>query len=335
MMRWIHLIPRLPPPVCGVADYARCLSGALQTRGMDSALVPFKAEADWREVLLAETSKRESETVWLLHYSGYGYAKRGAPVALLRSLQALRRQCPEARLVTMFHELYAGGAPWTSAFWFSLLQKQVAARLARMSDAVVTNRQASAQWLRAHLPAGAEVTVLPVFSNFGEDAAPPPPMERPARLLIFGGGPARAADFWPQVETVMRKLSLAELVVVSHPMDVPESLRARFAVRLTGVLEPEAMAAELRSARCGMLDYNPDFLGKSGVLAACAAHGVVPVMARGQGVISEGLTEGRHFFSAAKLESSADLESVQHGLREWYDPHSLEMTAREYERMAK
>lgn len=302
---------------------------------MDSALVPFKAESDWRQVMLTETLKQENETMWLLHYSGYGYAKRGAPVALLRTLQTLRHQCPQARLVTMFHELFAGGPPWTSAFWFSLLQKQVAARLAQMSDAVVTNRQASAQWLRSHLSEGAEVTVLPVFSNFGEDAAPLPPMQRPARLLLFGGGPARAADFWPQVETVMRKLTLTELVVVSHPLAVPESLITRFSVRQTGVLEPEAMAAELRSARCGVLDYNPDFLGKSGVLAAYAAHGVVPVLTRGQGVISEGLTERRHFFSSAKLDASAGLDGVQSALREWYGPHSLEMTAREYERVAK
>lgn len=334
-MRWLHLIPRLPPPVCGVADYARCLSGALQARGMDSALVPFKSETDWREVMLAASRESSSERVWVLHYSGYGYAKRGAPLGLLRSMREMRRECPQARLVTMFHELFAGGAPWTSAFWFSLLQRHVAAELARLSDAAVTNRRDSALWLRKHLTNNAQIKALPVFSNFGEDATPKSPMARPARLLVFGGGPARRPDFWLQVESAMTQLSLSELVLVSHPLTVPESVHARFAVRQTGVLEPAAMAEELRSARCGILDYNPDYLGKSGVLAAYAAHGVVPVLTQGQGVISEGLTEGRHFFATGNLGATHDLEGVQNGLREWYAPHSLEMTVREYVRVAQ
>lgn len=333
-MRWLHLIPRQPPPVCGVADYARCLSGAFQTRGMGSALVPFKSEADWREVMLAASRESTDNMIWVLHYSGYGYAKRGAPLGLLRSMREMRRERPQTRLVTMFHELFAGGAPWTSAFWFSMLQRHAAAGLARLSDAAVTNRRDSAVWLRKHLTKNADVSALPVFSNFGEDAAPKLPMARPARLMAFGGGPARRPDFWLQVEAAMNQLSLSELVMVSHPITVPESIRARFVVRQTGVLEPAAMAEELRSSRCGILDYNPDYLGKSGVLAAYAAHGVVPVLTQGHGVISEGLTEGRHFLSTADLKSTHDLEGVQNRLREWYAPHSLEMTAREYVRVA-
>jgi hypothetical protein len=265
---------------------------------------------------------------WLLHYSGYGYAKRGAPLGLLRELRRLRRDCPGVRLLTMFHELYAGGPPWTSAFWMSPLQRHVAAGLARLSDAVFTNREASGQWLRARLPAS--VTVRPVFSNFGEWADPALPAARPARLLLFGGGPPRPEGFWPQVEAAMERLQLKELVVVSHPLDVPAALPARVAVRQTGLLEPEAMAEELRAARCGVLEYNPDFLGKSGVLAAYAAFGVVPLLTRGRGRLSEGLEEGRHFLAPADLGQGGELATVQKELRRWYDGHSLRATAEAY-----
>jgi len=326
---FFQLIPRLPPPVCGVGDHARRLATALEARGVESVLVPYHGEADWRQVLRSSV-KTDGPVTWLVHYSGYGYAKRGAPLALLRELRRLRRDCPGVRLLTMFHELYASGPPWTSAFWLSPLQRQVAAGLACLSDAVFTNRQASGEWLRARLPAAVPVTVRPVFSNFGEWADPTPPAARPARLLLFGGGPPRTQGFWPQVEAAMERLQLPELVVVSHALDVPAALAARVAVRQTGVLEPEAMAEELRAARCGGLEYNPDFLGKSGVLAAYAAFGVVPLLTRGRGRLSEGLEEGRHFLSPVDLGQGADLANVQTELRHWYEGHSIEASAEAY-----
>ncbi len=326
-MLFFQLIPRLPPPVCGVGDHARLLAAAVHELGVESVLVPYHAETDWRQVLRS-SAKTNGPVTWLLHYSGYGYARRGAPLGLLRELRRLRRECPGVRVLTMFHELYAGGPPWTSAFWLSPLQRQVAAGLARLSDAVFTNRQASADWLRARV--SVPVTVRPVFSNFGESVDPLAPAARPARLLLFGGGPPRPADFWPQVEAAMTQLQLNELVVVSHPLEVPASLARRVAVRQTGVLEPEAMAEELRAARCGVLEYNPDFLGKSGVLAAYAAFGVVPLLTRGRGRLSEGLEEGRHFLSPADLGQGAELATVQKELRRWYEGHSLQATAAAY-----
>lgn len=326
-MVFFQLIPRLPPPVCGVGDHARGLATALAAQGVESVLVPYQAATDWRQVLRRSATQAGAVT-WLVHYSGYGYARRGAPLGLLRELRRLRRECPGVRLLTMFHELYAGGPPWTSAFWLSPLQRHVAAGLARLSDAVFTNREASAEWLRARV--SVPVTVRPVFSNFGESVDPLPPTARPARLLLFGGGPPRPADFWPQVETAMQRLQLSELVVVSHPLEVPASLAARHAVRQTGVLEPEAMAEELRAARCGVLEYNPDFLGKSGVLAAYAAFGVVPLLTRGRARLSEGLEEGRHYLAAAAVGQGRELATVQTELRRWYEGHSLQATARAY-----
>lgn len=333
-MTWFHLIPRLPPPVCGVADYARCLAQALEPHGHTSVLVPVQGPGDWRERLESAARPRKP-VLWLLHYSGYGYARRGAPLHLAGELARLRRTYPQVRMVTMFHELYATGAPISSAFWVSFLQRHVAARLARLSDAVVTNRHDSAQWLKRQLPQSAEIKVLPVFSNFGEEASPMPSMQRPARMVLFGGGPSRDAAFWRQTELAMSALGLDELVVVSRELEVPEAMSIRFTVRQTGVLEPDAMAEVLRACRCGVLDYNPDFLGKSGVLAAYAAFGVVPLLTRGRQEISEGLVEGRHFVSAQAVPSSTHLAHVQKELHGWYTGHSQAATAVVYAKLAE
>lgn len=326
----LQLVPRLPPPVCGVGDHAQRLVTGFEAQGVRSVVVPYQGEADWQQVLWQATTEAGGEVIWLVHYSGYGYAKRGAPLALLLALQRLLRDYPRVRLLTMFHELYAEGPPWTSAFWLSPLQRLVAAGLAQLSDAVFTNREASGAWLRSHLPATVPVTVKPVFSNFGEDQVPQPPEARPARLLLFGGGPARAQDFWAQVQSAMERLQLTELVVVSHPLEVPAELVSRDAVRQTGVLSAEAMADELRAARCGVLEYNPDFLGKSGVLAAYAAFGVVPLLTKGRGRLSEGLEEGRHYLAAGDVGQGIELVAVQAGLRGWYEGHSLAGTVQAY-----
>lgn len=332
-MTWVHLIPRLPPPVCGVADYARCLAQAVEPHGHTSVLVPVHDPGDWRE-RLESAALTQKPALWLLHYSGYGYARRGAPLHLAGELARLRKKYPQVRMLTMFHELYATGSPLSSAFWVSFLQRHVAARLARLSDAVVTNRHDSALWLQRQLPQRVEIEVLPVFSNFGEEVSPAPPMQRPARLVLFGGGPARDAAFWRQTELAMSALGLDELVVVSRELEIPAAVSARFAVRQTGVLEPDAMAEVLRECRCGLLDYNPDFLGKSGVLAAYAAFGVVPLLTRGRHEISEGLVEGRHFVSAQAVPSSAHLAHVQQELRGWYAGHSQAATAAVYAKLA-
>ncbi|MFZ4728709.1 MAG: glycosyltransferase family 1 protein, partial [Pseudanabaena sp.] len=67
----------------------------------------------------------------LLHYVGYGYAKRGCPVWLVDGIQRWKNLYPDRLLVTMFHELHASGTPpWTSSFWLSPLQKNLVTRLA-------------------------------------------------------------------------------------------------------------------------------------------------------------------------------------------------------------
>jgi hypothetical protein len=66
----------------------------------------------------------------------------------------------------MFHELYAFGPPWTSSFWLSALQKNLAMRLARLSDRILTSRQNYAKSLY-DLSSGkhTQIPTLPVFST--------------------------------------------------------------------------------------------------------------------------------------------------------------------------
>src|SRR5207244_7950676 len=113
--------------------------------GCDTVFAAFKTssdeKADGYEVLsldrLLDEPFRDFDHV-LLHYVNYGFQKRGVPFRLLSILRALRRQ-HRNKLVTIFHELYASGPPWTSAFWLRPVQIHLAKSVACLSDECIVS----------------------------------------------------------------------------------------------------------------------------------------------------------------------------------------------------
>src|SRR6185369_6537543 len=61
----------------------------------------------------------------ILHYVNYGYQARGVPFELRAYVKKLRAQM-RGRWITVFHELYASGPPWSSAFWLRPFQVRIA-----------------------------------------------------------------------------------------------------------------------------------------------------------------------------------------------------------------
>src|SRR5258708_4405092 len=148
MTRIIQIVPRLPPSISGVGDYAFLLAGELRrAHGIETTFVV--GDPDWKnaenlkaemlktefeldgfkvfcvnerraEELLRLLSQPETPSTVLLQYVGYGFEKRGCPAWLVNALREWKHgAASEIRaLVTMFHELYARrGAVWTSSFW--------------------------------------------------------------------------------------------------------------------------------------------------------------------------------------------------------------------------
>ncbi len=351
MMSIVHLVPRLPPPVCGVGDYSLRLGAQLEAgHGIRSHFMTaddvkratgsgggVDAAAQNLEACLKAHHCAGQPMTLLLEYSGYGYAKRGAPVWLARAVKKLRLQVPSLRVVSMFHELFATGAPTSSAFWTSLIQRWVAATVAKSSDEVVTNRQPSAQWLSRHTRQRGPVHVRPVFSNFGEPQEVGPPDQRLPQLLAFGRGGGYSAQVWSDLASSMTALKVGKLVMVSHPVPIPDAFRSRFSVEILGELDAGAMSQVLSASRFGLLDYNPDFLGKSGILAAYAAHGVLPLFSLGAGDLPDGLRQSVHYLNMQGVQSdgaTADLcQEIQQSLGSWYAPHAVKPTAEMYSRL--
>jgi hypothetical protein len=114
---FIQIVPRRSQS-CGVSDYASRLAIAINDlHAVSSRVRNFSIR---EQPLLANFpiySQAPHSLALLLHYSGYGYAKRGAPFWLLRAMRHFRCEHPSVPWMTMFHEVAASGPINTSAFW--------------------------------------------------------------------------------------------------------------------------------------------------------------------------------------------------------------------------
>ena len=345
----LTVTPRLPPPPEGVGSYALALARSLEARhGLKThyfvptdhaeaaaqAGLPVTALPPEGPALAAALEAAGGETA-LVHYANYGYAARGCPTWLVDGLKTWQRAAPGRKLVTMFHELWATGPPWTSSFWFSPVQKKLAGRLARASAAAVTSLDLYAEHL-SHFLGERRARVMPVFSTVGELEAPTPLPEREPRLVIFGGRGARQRAFTALaalVESSCRRLGLVEVLDIGPTLSSPPKL-PETPVRSLGVLEPTEVGAVLGRCRAAFVAYPPSFLSKSTIFAAYAAHGVLPICAwdgeEPQAAVElSPLADGRHFWDPRRegAPETAHLTDIAATTHAWYWEHRLERQA--------
>jgi hypothetical protein len=315
------IVQLVAPGTGGVRDYAE----RLQRCWHGSHLVAMDAAAARAQPLSDRLRQVPGEGVALLvHFSGYGYQRRGLCFWLLREIEQARSLLGgRLHVVTMFHELYAFGPPWRSAFWLCPAQVRIAARLARLSDRRWTNSEHHATWLRRQ----GDVEVWPVFSNVGEPVTLTPHGMRLPQLVVFGSMPTRgrALAHLPRIAATLRRLGIA--TVVEAGPGAPAS-PASPAHRFVGRLEACALGELLDGSAFALIDYPPRHLGKSSVFAAYLAHGNVVLNTAASGGNGDGLVVGRHYVDLqAALPAGPDLPRIAGEGWHWYQSHRLDVQA--------
>jgi hypothetical protein len=350
MIRLIHIAPELPPTVGGVADYTALLSHRL-VEVSDGAMEPVlvhagkkpaedieaefpvvdlsgqcsaSALADAVRRLARETAKR---AVVLLEYSGYGFAKRGAPLWLSR---ALSRVCGEggAPLITIFHEISASGAVWTSAFWLSPVQRWLSRTLLRHSDAVLVNRPSGETQLSSWANSPGNVSFYPVFSNVGEPDSYRPLAERYPCAVLFGGASEKERLYSRSgaLRRIFEENGIHRLVDVGPPPDsVPEMGVSHDVV---GVQPSETVSQHLRNARLGFAHRRLDLLTKSGVVAAYLSHGVPPVVLPNGSVETAPVLSRRTHYATLEdaVSEPTDWDAMSRQGNDWYQNNAHSRT---------
>jgi hypothetical protein len=320
----------VPPSSGGVRDYADIIASGLREMGHTAGVFAWRKE----DIGAIDQQITLSDCIYV-QYSGYGYAKRGAPLWMI---SALRRRRPRIkRLGVFFHELYASGPPWSSAFWLSPVQQQVAAELVKMADFWLTSREHAAQWLSPH-SRGVPSAVLPVFSNVGELQAPC--RKRRNKVVVFGGSSRREKTYAALNSKLFRwaeqnKLEIHDAGPALKNAALSAQLRDNN-VTVHGKLEKEALTKLLSNSMFGVLAYPVEFAAKSGVFAAYAAHGLATILATSSQARSDGLTSHIEYLPAIDLDNSALLAANATGAAalSWYKQHSIDVQVRQLFQLA-
>jgi hypothetical protein len=326
------IVQVVPPGHGGVRDHASVLQSLWQRAGLEAQTIELDLYTASTRSLGQRLQDLQDDSAQpcalLLHFSGYGYHRRGLCRWLLLELQAAQGLLgPRLRVVTLFHELFASGPPWRSAFWLGHWQANIARHLARLSDAVVTNSEHHAAWLRRLVAATERVHVQPVFSNIGEPAVVRAVRERTGGLVIFGSASTRdrALQRLPAYAAALHDLGVTGIVEVG-PGAPASSLKVDFVHTYLGRLLEAEIGALLQTCRYGLIDYPSVHLGKSGVFAAYAAHGCVVLNTALPGPDADGLLAGRHYISLPRAASRAHGDAADQtsaaALRSWYAGHT-------------
>jgi hypothetical protein len=320
--RVISIVPRLPPSIDGVGDYALSTARALKQQfGIetefivcdplwqgDRTLEGFKINAlsarNSGELakLLQDLTKNPS--IVLLHMSGYGYAKWAVCNWLVEGLRQWKYAQPQSQLVTMFHELYnCMGWPWQHNFWVSYPQKRIAENLARLSDRCITTCEKYAlELVSLSNSKHQDVQFLPVVSTVGEPESVQLLVDRSPQMVVFGlGGRASAYQkFLPMVEEVCLQLGIQRIVDIGTPTGLDFPRLTKIPIIEMGRLSALDVSKILSESVFGWLSYDVDRLGKSSVYSAYAAHGLVPII-NAENKSSQGKTYSQPFLSPASF----------------------------------
>ena len=336
-MRIVQIVPRIAPSKCGVGDHALALARKLRSNEQIETTFVSCAPGDPKPNesvqgfdvihLRSQTSQALNEAIELsgcqkivLHYSGYGYSLRGAPFWLASGLSG---SC--LRVVTMFHELYASGPVTSSAFWLSPAMRWIARRLARLSSSVITNREESAMWLRG------DVSVLPVFSNFGESSSLKPFDSRMPWLLSFPYQAVDTGNYWRELQQSAVELGVKKIFTLGASRQIANTGLNQIETEDWGIRSGEEIKRLMVDCRFGALSYNPRFLGKSSIFASFATHGLCTVLLEYPLTkLGDGLSPDRHVVSPGRLNGIKALSSVGQSAYEWYQTHSLAAAAKLY-----
>lgn len=355
MVSVVCLVPRLPPATDGVGDYALNLARQLlQEHDIQTHFIvcdytwtgakqidnfPISQLSISTPQALSSLLLEVRANIILLHYVGYGYAKRGCPSWLIDGLKNWCTIGSHRKLVTMFHEVYAAGnPPWTSSFWLFWLQKKLATDLVRLSDRILTNKQRYAKIL-FELSSGKhrDIAVMPVFSNIGEPEHIRPLLERQPLLVIFGGKSKRTkaySESGSKIKALCQKLEIEKIIDIGPSIELSLSDLDGVSIKEMGKLPTEEIGQIFSDCRVGFLDYNPDFLAKSGIFAAYCAYGMLPVNAWSGGSSIDGIESGRHYWIAREhyrnTDSPNQIQAIADNARTWYQTHSLPLQAQTF-----
>ena len=303
-MRISVLTPKLPPAVCGIADHGFLLGEALERLGAEAQyLAPChgtnacrgKDAGSWdgtADGLHSAIQQHEADVLWI-QYSGYGYSKKGIPVALARAIEQVAKARSRPLIVACMHETHASrtGLGWRAPI-IQPLQISVARRIVRAADLVFAAAAINVERCIHEYGAPREmVELLPIASNLPniEISADERRQFRERLGLSAGSRVAVTFGLWSsqiraitlfenELQSALQRGCIEHIVAIGGEttpsrMDAVSDSAKVFNGRMS-VLGPASAVDVARVLGCcdiGLVPTPRDYLRKSGAAAAFAA----------------------------------------------------------------
>jgi hypothetical protein len=347
----LQIVPQLPGTLDGVGDYALNLAKALLAEHAVTTVFAVAQETtvaskDGFQVIsglnqcAVDSMARECDHV-ILHYVNYGYQARGIPFHLRRFARQLREKL-RGRWLTTFHELYASGPPWKSAFCLRPLQVKIARDVINISDACFVSNRTIENEIHAY-DSAKKIYLAPVISNFGEPELTDFTASSSKQWAICGGTAlvARSLFSFQQIQHAIPAAFVPEQLQVIGGRDeratraLIESLNGGtrgLSCNYHPEVSAECASELLRHCSFAWLDYFgtgkmwPEMILKSGAFAACCAHGVVPVLSHQEDTfaVDGDPFPGPYFITpgAVNFPPLDSLRATREKIYAWYQAHA-------------
>jgi hypothetical protein len=344
----ISIVPRLPPIVDGVGDYASLLAISLKinfcistqfiacdpqkpVEAGNDKLSPIQLPDRTAPALLAILEQYGELDTILLHYVGYGYAKRGCPVWLVEALKKWRSFKNNRRLIIIFHEVYAtSSSPWNSQFWTSPLQQKIAKDLVRICDRAITSNQIFANLITNFDPQRFnQIPIIPVFSNIGEPTDLLPLNQRQPWLVTFGNASLRQRIYThhlDQLTDICHQLGIQEIYDIGANSTEIVRQVPQVKVNSMGILPATQISEIFSLAQVGFINSPVKYVGKSTIFAAYCAHKLLSVFpTENIDNNQDGIELGQHYWS---IQDGKEIDlylaqTIANNAYQWYWQHSL------------
>lgn len=350
----LHILPFRSHQSDGIGDYAVTIAKALfDGQGINSHFIVARPDettaavddgfqstalhiCDAASLRVALASAPEPAAL-IIHVSGYGYSRFGAPFWLSKAIATwARQQIKPVPIIGVFHELFTYGRPWNRRFWYGLWQKRFIRKMSLLCDHSITSTSDYGHWLERHCTLRTPPKTMPVVSTVGELQLDLGKAARANHLAIFARGDAADlvySQWLPQIEQVVRNNAIDKIIDIGARSAAPPAEVGDAKLTACGRVSAAQASELLQTCRFGFLAYQHMPLAKSTIFAAYAAHGVVPLCAIDDVLSQDGLVAGRNFVHVSPMSNAAPITrdkeiALRDAIVDWYAVHNSAAQAR-------
>jgi hypothetical protein len=344
---FIQIVPRLPPHICGIGDYAvTAAKNILEHYQIPTVFIktdsnfPGEETTEGFKVIelnthssqallsaLAEANPKQDNPEWiLLQYEFYQFHSKGCPVWLIDGLKKWKQGGKHRKIAIMFHELYTYTIPRRREILLRPYQMHLVKTLIRLSDACFTSNPLIMPDIK-RMASHSKTLFAPVYSNFGEPALSHHQLQdREARRWVIAGSTPRLQRSFTTFLNKLNKLP-SELfpdhldLIGGYENSEVRSLMQKnqdFKIDYYPEVTHDFASSLLAKASFSFIDYfsektqrfYPGLVFKSGTFAANSAHGVVTIFNHEEPASTLEYTQFPDFFTV--VEERVHLPDPRH-----------------------